>query len=398
MKEKARHRELRVLGQWKRDDTFRKSIENREGRQNFVFYEGPPTANGKPHIGHVLGRVMKDFICRYKTMSGYRVVRKAGWDTHGLPVELGVEKELGISGKHEIEEYGVSKFIEKCKSSVFEYEKQWRELTEAIAYWTDMDDPYVTLTNNYIESVWHILSVIHSKGLLYKGHRVSPYCPDCQTTLSSHEVAQGYEDVKDLSVTAKFRSATNKDIFLAWTTTPWTLPANVALAVNKEMEYVKVKHNDETFVVAKNLVDQVFQDHYEILSTHKGSEFVGTPYKPPFEYVNVNKGHIIVDADYVTDASGTGIVHIAPAHGEDDYRTARMHGLDFINVVDPAGKYKDEVTEFAGRFVKDCPNTTCYSPKKNTSIAILSAGAVNHRCSIMPWKVGLSKPLRSRIS
>lgn len=354
VKEKARNRELRVLEQWKRDETFPNSIKNRKGQPNFVFYEGPPTANGKPHIGHVLGRVIKDFICRYKTMSGYHVVRKAGWDTHGLPVELGVEKELGIYGKHEIEKYGVSKFIEKCKNSVFEYEKQWRELTEAIAYWTDMDDPYVTLTNNYIESVWHILSEIHGKGLLYKGHRVSPYCPDCQTTLSSHEVAQGYEDVKDLSVTAKFRSTTSKDIFLAWTTTPWTLPANVALAVNKEMEYVKVKHNDEIFVVAKNLVDQVFQGHYEILSTHKGSEFVGTPYKPPLEYVKVNKGHIIVDADYVSDASGTGIVHIAPSHGEDDYRTARMHGLDFINVVDSAGKYKEEIAEFAGRFVKNC--------------------------------------------
>ncbi len=354
VKEKARNRELRVFEQWKRDETFPKSIKNREGQPNFVFYEGPPTANGKPHIGHVLGRVIKDFICRYKTMSGYHVVRKAGWDTHGLPVELGVEKELGISGKHEIEEYGVAKFVEKCKNSVFEYEKQWRELTEAIAYWTDMDDPYVTLSNNYIETVWHILSEIHGKGLLYKGHRVSPYCPDCQTTLSSHEVAQGYENVKDLSATAKFRSSNSKDIFLAWTTTPWTLPANVALAVNKEMEYVKVKHHDEIFVVAKNLVDQVIKGDYEILSTHKGAEFVGKSYRPPFEYVKVNKDHIIVDADYVSDASGTGIVHIAPAHGEDDYRTAREHDLDFINVVDSAGKYKEEITEFSGRFVKDC--------------------------------------------
>ncbi len=201
VKEKARTRELRVLEQWKLNGTFRKSIDNRKGKPNFVFYEGPPTANGSPHIGHVLGRVVKDFICRYKTMSGYQVIRKAGWDTHGLPVELGVQKQLGISGKQEIEKYGVAEFVEKCKSSVFEYEKQWRELTEAIAYWTDMDNPYVTLDNGYIESVWHILSKIHNKGLLYKGHRVSPYCPDCQTTLSSHEVAQGYEDVKDLSAT-----------------------------------------------------------------------------------------------------------------------------------------------------------------------------------------------------
>ncbi|MGG4444315.1 isoleucine--tRNA ligase [Brevibacillus fortis] len=354
VKEKARTRELRVLDQWREDDTFRKSMDNQRGKPNFVFYEGPPTANGQPHIGHVLGRVIKDFIGRYKTMSGYRVVRKAGWDTHGLPVELGVEKRLGISGKQEIENYGVAKFVEECKSSVFEYEKQWRELTEGIAYWTDMEHPYVTLTNDYIESVWHILSEIHKKELLYKGHRVSPYCPDCQTTLSSHEVAQGYEDVKDLSATVKFKSKTSDDIFLAWTTTPWTLPANVALAVNKELDYVRVKHKDEVYVVAKNLAEKVFKEDYEILSTHKGAEFVGTPYEPPFGYITVNHGHVVVDADYVSDTSGTGIVHTAPAHGEDDYRTTRQHGLDFVNVVNLAGRYTDLIADFAGRFVKDC--------------------------------------------
>ncbi|MDR6551826.1 isoleucine--tRNA ligase [Paenibacillus qinlingensis] len=354
VKEMARNRELRVLEQWKRNDTFRKSIENRENKPNFVFYEGPPTANGEPHIGHVLGRVIKDFIGRYKTMSGYRVVRKAGWDTHGLPVELGVEKRLGISGKQEIETYGIAEFVEKCKSSVFEYEKQWREMTEAIGYWTDMENPYVTLTNDYIESVWHILSTIHRKGLLYKGHRVSPYCPDCQTTLSSHEVAQGYEDVKDLSATVKFTSANGQEHFLAWTTTPWTLPANVALAVNKDLDYVKVKQNGEVYILASNLVEKVMKENYEILSTHKGSEFVGTSYIAPFGYLRVSKGHIVVDADYVSDTSGTGIVHIAPAHGEDDYRTVRQHELDFVNVVNAAGRYTDEITDFAGRFVKDC--------------------------------------------
>ncbi|WP_127585679.1 isoleucine--tRNA ligase [Paenibacillus koleovorans] len=354
VKERARTRELRVLEQWKQDDTFRRSIDDRQGKPNFVFYEGPPTANGKPHIGHVLGRVIKDFICRYKTMTGHRVVRKAGWDTHGLPVELGVEKQLGISGKQEIEKYGIAEFVEKCKSSVFEYERQWRELTEAIAYWTDMDNPYVTLRNPYIESVWHILSEIHGKGLLYKGHRVSPYCPDCQTTLSSHEVAQGYEDVKDLSATAKFKSKQGEEIFLAWTTTPWTLPANVALAVNKDLEYVKVRQNGELYVVAKNLVEKVMGENYEVVSTHKGSEFVGIAYEPPFNYVQVDKGYVIVDADYVTDASGTGIVHTAPAHGEDDYRTVRQHGLDFVNVVNLSGRYMDQVTDLAGRFVKDC--------------------------------------------
>ncbi|TBL75805.1 isoleucine--tRNA ligase [Paenibacillus thalictri] len=354
VKEKARTRDLRILNRWKDEDTFRRSIENRAGKPSFVFYEGPPTANGKPHIGHVLGRVIKDFIGRYKTMSGYRVVRKAGWDTHGLPVELGVEKQLGISGKQEIEAYGIAEFVEQCKGSVFEYEKQWRELTEAIAYWTDMDDPYVTLTNDYIESVWHILSVIHQKGLLYKGHRVSPYCPACQTTLSSHEVAQGYEDVKDLSATVKFKSKRDGHLFLAWTTTPWTLPANVALAVNADIDYVKVKMDGETYVVAKNLAGKVMKEGYEVVSTHKGSEFVGMEYEPPFGYVRPNKGHVVIAADFVSDTSGTGIVHIAPAHGEDDYRVTRANGLDFVHVVDAAGKYTEQVADFAGRFVKDC--------------------------------------------
>ncbi|WP_424768306.1 isoleucine--tRNA ligase [Paenibacillus sp. sgz302251] len=353
VKERARTRELRVLEQWKTNDTFKKSISNREGKPNFVFYEGPPTANGAPHIGHVLGRVIKDFIGRYKTMSGYRVVRKAGWDTHGLPVELGVEKQLGISGKQEIEEYGVEKFVKKCKDSVFEYEKQWRELTEAIGYWTDLDNPYITLKNEYIESVWHILSTIHGKGLLYRGHRVSPYCPDCQTTLSSHEVAQGYEDVKDLSATVKFKLTDSGESILAWTTTPWTLPANVALAVNPELEYVRAAKNSEVFIVARNLAESVLKDGYEILSALKGSELIGRSYEPPFRYVPIENGHVVIAGDFVSDTSGTGIVHIAPAHGEDDYRVSRENGISMLNVVDLAGRYTTEVTDFAGRFVKD---------------------------------------------
>ncbi|MCR8656019.1 isoleucine--tRNA ligase [Paenibacillus endoradicis] len=354
VKERARTRELRVLAQWQEQDTFKKSIENREGKPNFVFYEGPPTANGKPHIGHVLGRVIKDFICRYRTMSGYRVIRKAGWDTHGLPVELGVEKQLGISGKQEIEAYGVEKFITKCKDSVFEYEKQWRELTEAIGYWTDMDNPYITLDNKYIESVWHILSKIHEKGLLYRGHRVSPYCPCCQTTLSSHEVAQGYEDVKDLSATAKFKLTDSVEYILAWTTTPWTLPANVALAVNPELDYVRVAKDGEVYIVAANLVESVMKEDFEVLSTLKGSELVGRSYLPPFNYVSIEKGHVVIPGDFVSDSSGTGIVHIAPAHGEDDYRVARANGISMLAVVNNAGRYIDEVTDLAGRFVKDC--------------------------------------------
>ncbi|MBD2846273.1 isoleucine--tRNA ligase [Paenibacillus sp. IB182496] len=356
VKEKARARELRVLNKWKAEQTFKKSVEGREHAPNFVFYEGPPTANGAPHIGHVLGRVIKDFICRYKTMAGYRVVRKAGWDTHGLPVELGVEKQLGISGKQEIENYGIEQFVKKCKDSVFEYERQWRELTEAIAYWTDMDQPYITLDNRYIESVWHILSSIHGKGLLYRGHRVSPYCPCCQTTLSSHEVAQGYETVKDLSATVKFKLVSSGEAVLAWTTTPWTLPANVALAVNPELIYSRVRKDGEIYIVAESLVPSVMGEEggYETVGTLKGAELVGEAYEPPFAYGAVERGHVVIAGDFVSDTSGTGIVHIAPAHGEDDYRVARETGIGMLSVVDAAGRYTEAVTPLAGRFVKDC--------------------------------------------
>ncbi|MDP4096918.1 isoleucine--tRNA ligase [Paenibacillus sp. P96] len=354
VKEKARARELRILDKWKENDTFRKSMTNREDRPNYVFYEGPPTANGKPHIGHVLGRVIKDFVGRYQTMKGYRVIRKAGWDTHGLPVELGVQKQLGISHKHEIEEYGVEEFIKKCKASVFEYEQQWRDLTEAIGYWTDLDHPYVTLENSYIESVWNILATVHDKGLLYRGHRVSPYCPSCQTTLSSHEVAQGYKDVKDLSATAKFKLHDSGDFVLAWTTTPWTLPGHTSLAVNPDMEYARVKQEDGVYIVAKNLVEKVMNGDYEIIGTLLGSELVGKTYAPPFNYVQVEKGNTILGAGFVTDTSGTGIVHMAPAHGEDDYRVCRENGVGFINVVNLQGRYTDQVEDLAGRFVKEC--------------------------------------------
>jgi isoleucyl-tRNA synthetase len=354
VKEPARARELRILNKWSKEDTFKRSVEKRVGFPNYVFYEGPPTANGVPHIGHVLGRVIKDFIGRYQTMNGHRVVRKAGWDTHGLPVELGVEKQLGISGKHEIETYGVEKFIQKCKDSVFVYEKQWRDLTEAIGYWTDMDDPYITMKNSYIESVWHLLANIHEKGLLYRGHRVSPYCPSCQTTLSSHEVAQGYEDVKDLSATAKFKLKDSGEYVLAWTTTPWTLPAHSALAMNPKLTYARVKQEDGIYIVAEGLVDSAIKGEHEVLSTHLGSEFIGQAYEAPFKYISPENGLVILGADFVTDASGTGIVHLAPAHGEDDYKTCRDNDVEFINVVDLQGRYRDEVSDFAGRFVKDC--------------------------------------------
>ncbi|PGZ97471.1 isoleucine--tRNA ligase [Bacillus pseudomycoides] len=355
VKELAVRREARIRKQWNEQDTFIQSIRNREGAQSFVFYEGPPTANGLPHVGHALGRTIKDLVARYKTMTGYKVLRKAGWDTHGLPVELGVEKQLGISGKHDIEKYGVEAFLAKCKESVFTYEKQWREFTESIGYWVDMDAPYITLDNSYIESVWHILGTIHEKGLLYKGHRVSPYCPSCQTSLSSHEVAQGYKTVKDLSAIVKFQLADRKNEYvLGWTTTPWTLPANVALAVHPEMEYVRAQQGENVYIVAKELAKDVLQQEYKVLSVHKGSELTGRSYVPPFQFAEVTNGHCIVSADFVTAHSGTGIVHIAPAYGEDDYKVVQEHGLSFVNVVNEKGEYTSDVPFLQGKFVKEC--------------------------------------------
>lgn len=354
-KETATMREKRILQLWEKQNIFEKSIQNRANAESFIFYEGPPTANGLPHVGHALGRTIKDVIARYHTMQGKKVIRKAGWDTHGLPVELGVEKALGISGKQEIEEYGMEAFIEKCKESVFSYEEQWRDFTKALGYWVDMEHPYMTMSNDYIESVWHILGTIHEKGWLYKGHRVSPYCPSCQTSLSSHEVAQGYKDVKDLSATVKFKLKNKMNEYvLGWTTTPWTLPANVALAVNSDFDYVKVKVENEIYIVSAARAKHIFHEGGEIVETLKGSELVDLEYEPPFQFVKVEKGHRIVAAHFVTEENGTGIVHIAPAYGEDDYRLVQEHNLSFVNVVDERGKYLDSVTPLAGKFVKDC--------------------------------------------
>lgn len=355
MKETNVERELRIRKKWEREKTFQHSISNREGKETYVFYEGPPTANGLPHAGHALGRTIKDFVARYKTMSGYQVLRKAGWDTHGLPVELEVEKQLNIRGKDQIEAYGIENFIQKCKESVFTYENEWREFTEELGYWVDMDAAYVTLNNEYIESVWNILSIIHQKELLYKGHRVVPYCPNCETSLSSHEVAQGYKDVSDLSVTAKFRlKGKENEYFLGWTTTPWTLPGNVALAVNPNMNYVRVRVEEDIYFLAESLAPMVLKGNYEILDVLKGKELIGLSYEAIFNYVTVDKGYRIIGADFVTENSGTGIVHLAPAHGEDDYQAIKDHGFDFVNVVDTKGRYKDYVTPLAGQFVKDC--------------------------------------------
>ncbi|MEI2357422.1 isoleucine--tRNA ligase, partial [Mesobacillus zeae] len=354
-KETVLHREEQIRNYWTEEGTFKKSVQSRENKTPFVFYEGPPTANGLPHVGHAFGRTIKDVVARYKTMKGFQVERKAGWDTHGLPVELGVEKQLGISGKQEIERYGVEPFINKCKESVFTYEKKWRSFTEELGYWVDMDDPYMTLSNEYIESVWNILNKVHKDNRLYKGHRVSPYCPSCQTSLSSHEVAQGYKNVKDLSATVKFkRLDVGDEYFLGWTTTPWTLPANVALAMNPALTYVRVEKENTIYIIAKSLAEKVLGGNINVLSEHSGVEFKGVPYSPPFQYATVEKGHHIVLADYVTEDSGTGIVHIAPAYGEDDYKTVMQNDLSFINVVDQQGRYTPDVGELAGKFVKDC--------------------------------------------
>ena len=347
-------REHQIRKMWEEHGVFQASIDQREGSPTFVFYEGPPTANGMPHVGHALGRTIKDLVARYKTMKGYQVIRKAGWDTHGLPVELGVEKQLGISGKKEIENYGVEAFIKKCKESVFVYENEWRDFTEKLGYWVEMNQPYMTMSNSYIESVWNILGTIHEKGLLQKGHRVSPYCPSCQTSLSSHEVSQGYKMVKDLSAIAKFKLLNEEnEYFLGWTTTPWTLPANVALAVHPSLEYVRARKGEEIYILAKDLVDKVLKEDYEILSTLRGDELEGVSYTPLFDFVSVKKGHKVVTAHYVSNESGTGIVHIAPAYGEEDYKVMKENDLSFINVVDERGRYTIPIEGLEGLFVKE---------------------------------------------
>ena len=348
-------REKEILDFWKENDIFGKSIEARSQAPVFTFYDGPPTANGKPHIGHILTRVIKDLIPRYKTMKGYKVLRKAGWDTHGLPVELEIEKQLGISGKPQIENYGVEPFIKKCKDSVFTYESLWRDMSDRVGFWADMDNPYVTYQNDYIESVWWAIKQIWDKGLLYKGHKIVPYCPRCGTALSSHEVAQGYKDVKETSAIAKFKvKGKDNEYILAWTTTPWTLPSNVGLCVNPKETYVKVQSGDEIYIMAQALVESVIGEDTTVLETYMGEELKGLEYEPLFDYAKPDKKcHFIVADGYVTLTDGTGIVHIAPAFGEDDARVGRENDLPFVQLVNEQGNFIDEAADFAGMFVKD---------------------------------------------
>ena len=358
-------REKKVEKFWKDHKIFEKSIESRKNAPEYTFYDGPPTANGKPHIGHVLTRVIKDMIPRYQTMKGYQVPRKAGWDTHGLPVELEVEKLLGLDGKEQIEEYGLVPFIDKCKESVWKYKGMWEDFSGTVGFWADMDDPYVTYHDDYIESEWWALKTIWEKGLLYKGYKVVPYCPRCGTPLSAQEVAQGYKTVKERSAVVRFQVVGEDAYFLAWTTTPWTLPSNVALCVNPEDTYCKVKAADGyTYYMAEALLDKVLgklgteeTPAYEVLETYKGTDLEGKAYVPLYECTakeaekQHKKAHYVVCDSYVTMSDGTGIVHIAPAFGEDDGRVGRKYGLPVVKFVDEKGCMTEE-TPFAGMRAK----------------------------------------------
>ena len=352
-------REAEVLKFWKENDIANKCISNREGCDTFTFYDGPPTANGKPHIGHVLTRVIKDMLPRYQSMKGKKVLRKAGWDTHGLPVELEVEKLLGLDGKEQIEKYGIEPFIKKCRESVWKYKGMWEEFSDVVGFWADMEHPYITYENDYIESVWWALNEIWKKGLLYKGHKVVPYCPRCGTPLSSHEVAQGYKDVKERSAMVKFKAKDEADTyFLAWTTTPWTLPSNLGLVVNPEVDYVKVSYEGQNLIMAEALVDTVFankEGEHPVLERFKGKALEYREYEPLYPYAEgkIKKKAFYVMCDgYVTTSDGTGIVHTAPAFGEDDARVCRAYDMPFVQFVDAKGNMTED-TDWPGTFVKD---------------------------------------------
>ena len=350
-------REKEIIKFWEENEVFKKSIEVNEGKEEFCFYDGPPTANGKPHIGHVLTRVMKDIIPRYQTMKGKHVLRKAGWDTHGLPVELEVEKKLNLDGKQDIEKFGIEPFIKECKNSVFKYTSEWKEMSDRLGYWCDMDNPYVTNHDDYIESEWWALKKIWEKGLLYKGYKIVPYCPRCGTALSSHEVAQGYKDVTEKSVFVKFKvEGKENEYFLAWTTTPWTLPSNVALCFNANEDYAKIKaENGEVYILANALVPKLFEN-YQTLSVEKGSYYQFAKYEPLYNFATLEKNkkaYVCVTDDYVTMDDGTGIVHNAPAFGEDDSRVCQKYDVSFVNLVDTRGKMTEECGFIAGVFVKD---------------------------------------------
>ena len=348
-------REKEVIAFWKENDIFEKSIEKNAGGEEFSFFDGPPTANGKPHIGHILTRVMKDIIPRYQTMKGKHVLRKAGWDTHGLPVELEVEKSLGMDGKQDIERYGIEPFIKKCKESVWKYQGEWEKMSDRVGYWVDMEHPYVTYHDDYIESVWWALKEIYKKGLLYKGHKIVPYCPRCGTALSSHEVAQGYKDVKETSVVARFRLKDRENAYiLAWTTTPWTLPSNVALCMNPDETYAEIEADGARYILAEALVSKFFEE-YTVVERRTGKEYEGTEYEPLFSWAQGTfreRAYYVVCDGYVTLTDGTGVVHIAPAFGEDDYKVGRRYHLPVVQLVNERGCFDGRCPELDGLFAK----------------------------------------------
>ena len=347
-------REQEVMSFWEDQEVFRRSIEEAEGEEEWVFYEGPPTANGKPHFGHLMARVYKDLFPRYKTMQGYHVERKGGWDTHGLPVELEVEKDLGLENKEEIEEYGIENFVEKCKESVWEYKQEWERMIERMGFWIDLDDPYITYEDDYIETLWWELKNIWEQDLLYKGHKVLPYCPRCGTGLSSHEVAQGYELTEDPSIFVKFPVEGEEDVsLLAWTTTPWTIPSNTALAVSDELWYAKVEVDGEKLIMAKALVDKVLGPDYEMLEEFSGEELVGLDYEPPYRLSEGENAYRVHDANFVTLDEGTGIVHVAPSFGEEDAELGEKEDIPFVQPLNLNGEFTSEFPLSEGDFVKD---------------------------------------------
>lgn len=351
--------EQEILKFWKDENIFEQSIKLREGAKDFTFYEGPPTANGRPGIHHVMARTVKDMVCRYRTMKGFQVHRKAGWDTHGLPVEIEIEKKLGFKTKDQVISYGIDKFNAECRESVFKYVDVWNEMTERIGYWVDLKNPYITCENDYIESIWWSLKRFYDEGMMYKGGKIIPYCPRCETPLSSHEVSQGYQDVKDPSVYVKAKIKGEDASFLVWTTTPWTLISNVALAVNPNITYVTVEHNNEKLILAKDRLTAL-QGDYTILSESDGKSLIGKEYDRWFDFLPIpsgTKAWYVVPGDFVTTSDGSGIVHMAPAFGEDDYQTCLKFNIPTLNPVDKSGKFSDDVTDFKGQFVKDAdPN------------------------------------------
>ena len=348
-------REKKILSFWKKNDIFEQSLQQAANSPEFVFYEGPPTANGRPGIHHVISRTVKDIVCRYKSMKGYLVRRKAGWDTHGLPVEIEIEKQLHISGKEQIEAYGVDKFNAKCKESVFKYKQEWDTLTERIGYWLDLDDPYITFTNEYIESVWWILKAFWEKDLLYQGFKILPYCPRCETPLSSHEVSQGYKEVKDPSIYVRIKlSGSENRYFLVWTTTPWTLISNVALAVHPDITYTEISHQGSSYIMAEERVGDLFAEgSYQVINSFRGKELVGITYDRIFDFVPVDKkAFYVVSGSFVTTEDGTGIVHMAPAFGEDDYQAGLKYDLPLLRPVNAEGRFDEIVTPYKNMPVK----------------------------------------------